>query len=40
MDFAGDMFNAIQLGPNGKTKKSDSSPYTGTVFHKIPYLWI
>ncbi len=36
MDFAGDMFNAIQLGPNGKTKKSDSSPYTGTVFSQNP----
>ena len=36
MDFASDMFNAIQLGPNGKTKKSDSSPYTGTVFSQNP----
>lgn len=36
MDFAGDMFTAIQLGPNGKTKKSDSSPYTGTVFSQNP----
>lgn len=36
MDFAGGMFNAIQLGPNGKTKPSDSSPYTGTVFSQNP----
>ena len=24
------------MGPNGKTKKSDSSPYTGTVFSQNP----
>ncbi len=36
MDFAGNMFNAIQLGPNGKTKIGDSSPYTGTVFSQNP----
>ncbi len=36
MDFASGMFNAIQLGPNGKTKASDSSPYTGTVFSQNP----
>lgn len=36
MDFAGGMFDAIQLGPNGKTKPSDSSPYTGTVFSQNP----
>lgn len=30
------VFNAIQLGPAGKTKESDSSPYTGTVFSKNP----
>ncbi len=36
MDFAGGMFSAIQLGPNGKTKPSDSSPYTGTVFSQNP----
>jgi len=35
-DFASGMFNAIQLGPNGKTKLSDSSPYTGTVFSQNP----
>ncbi len=31
IDFASGIFNAIQLGPNGKTKVSDSSPYTGTI---------
>ncbi len=30
------IFNAVQLGPCGKTKMSDSSPYTGTVFSKNP----
>ena len=30
------VFSAVQLGPNGKTKLSDSSPYTGTVFSKNP----
>ena len=35
-DFAKDVFSAIQLGPCGKTKLSDSSPYTGTVFSKNP----
>ena len=35
-EFVGDMFNVIQLGPNGKTKSSDPSPYTGTVFSQNP----
>ena len=35
-DFSKDIFSAIQLGPCGKTKLSDSSPYTGTVFSKNP----
>lgn len=35
-DFAKGVFSAIQLGPCGKTKLSDSSPYTGTVFSKNP----
>ena len=35
-NFAKGVFSAIQLGPNGKTKLSDSSPYTGTVFSKNP----
>ncbi|MBR1616720.1 4-alpha-glucanotransferase [bacterium] len=30
------VFSAVQLGPCGKTKISDSSPYTGTVFSKNP----
>ncbi len=34
--FLGNMFNVIQLGPNGKTKQSDPSPYTGTVFSVNP----
>ena len=35
-EFVGNMFNVIQLGPNGKTKSSDPSPYTGTVFSQNP----
>ena len=35
-DFSQGIFSAIQLGPCGKTKLSDSSPYTGTVFSKNP----
>ncbi|MBR5303737.1 MAG: 4-alpha-glucanotransferase [Candidatus Gastranaerophilales bacterium] len=35
-DFSKGVFSAIQLGPCGKTKLSDSSPYTGTVFSKNP----
>lgn len=30
------IFNVVQLGPSGKTKLSDASPYTGTVFSKNP----
>ncbi len=30
------IFTTLQLGPAGKTKLSDSSPYTGTVFSKNP----
>ena len=36
IDFASGMFNAIQLGPMGKTKSSDASPYTGTIFSQNP----
>ena len=36
MDFASGLFNAIQLGPQGKTKACDSSPYTGTIFSVNP----
>ena len=32
IDYASKIFNAIQLGPAGKTKCSDSSPYCGTIF--------
>lgn len=35
-DFASGVFNALQLGPGGKTKISDPSPYCGTVFSKNP----
>jgi len=36
VDYASDLFDAIQLGPAGKTKSSDSSPYTGTIFSGNP----
>ena len=36
IDFASGMFNAIQLGPMGKTKAVDASPYTGTIFSQNP----
>lgn len=36
IDFASGNFNAIQLGPAGKTKNCDSSPYTGTIFSTNP----
>jgi 4-alpha-glucanotransferase len=36
INFAKDMYNSIQLGPGGKTKGVDSSPYTGTVFSNNP----
>ena len=36
MDFTQGVFNALQLGPCGKTKDSDPSPYCGTVFSKNP----
>ncbi|MCQ2739989.1 MAG: 4-alpha-glucanotransferase [bacterium] len=32
IDFASNIFNSIQLGPAGKTKLKDSSPYCGTIF--------
>ena len=37
-DFLSGVFNAVQLGPAGKTKGYDASPYTGTVFSKNPLL--
>ena len=36
IDYASKIFNAIQLGPAGKTKASDSSPYCGTIFSGNP----
>jgi len=36
IDYASGIFNAIQLGPAGKTKSSDSSPYCGTIFSGNP----
>ena len=35
-DFMQGIFSALQLGPAGKTKMSDPSPYCGTVFSKNP----
>lgn len=37
-DFLSTVFNAVQLGPMGKTKSCDASPYTGTIFSKNPLL--
>lgn len=36
IDFASGIFNMIQLGPAGKTKSSDPSPYTSTIFSNNP----
>ena len=36
IDYADGLSDAIQLGPAGKTKSSDSSPYTGTIFSGNP----
>lgn len=36
IDFASGIFNSIQLGPAGKTKSIDSSPYTSTIFSNNP----
>lgn len=36
IDFAAGIFNMIQLGPAGKTKCCDSSPYTSTIFSNNP----
>lgn len=36
IDYAAGLFDAIQMGPAGKTKASDSSPYTGTIFSNNP----
>ena len=36
IEYASGLFDAIQLGPAGKTKSCDSSPYTGTIFSGNP----
>ena len=36
IDYVSGIFNALQLGPAGKTKSSDSSPYCGTIFSGNP----
>ena len=36
IDYVSGLFDAIQMGPAGKTKSSDSSPYTGTIFSNNP----
>lgn len=36
IDYADGIFNCIQLGPAGKTKDCDCSPYTSTIFSTNP----
>lgn len=36
IEYASGLFDAIQLGPAGKTKSCDASPYTGTIFSGNP----
>ncbi|MGN0031751.1 MAG: 4-alpha-glucanotransferase [Candidatus Gastranaerophilaceae bacterium] len=36
IDYAAGLFDAIQMGPAGKTKSSDPSPYCGTIFSNNP----
>ena len=36
VDFISGVFTSIQLGPNGKLKSCDSSPYTSTIFSGNP----
>lgn len=36
IDYVSGLFDAIQMGPAGKTKSSDSSPYCGTIFSNNP----
>ena len=36
IDYASGIFDGIQMGPAGKTKSSDASPYTGTIFSNNP----
>ena len=36
LEYISPIFNGLQLGPAGKTKSSDPSPYTGTIFSNNP----
>ena len=36
IEYVSGIFDSIQLGPAGKTKSCDSSPYTGTIFSGNP----
>ena len=36
MEYISGVFTSIQLGPNGKLKSCDSSPYTSTIFSGNP----
>ncbi len=36
INFLSGVFTDIQLGPSGKTKSIDASPYTGTIFSNNP----
>ncbi len=36
IEYVHNLFDAIQLGPAGKTKSCDSSPYTATIFSGNP----
>ncbi len=36
IDFLSGVFTDLQLGPAGKTKSIDASPYTGTIFSNNP----
>ena len=36
IEYISGLFDAIQMGPAGKTKSSDASPYTGTIFSNNP----
>jgi len=36
IDYVSGVFTSIQLGPSGKTKSCDSSPYTSTIFSNNP----
>jgi len=36
IEYVSGIFDGIQMGPAGKTKSSDASPYTGTIFSNNP----